>query len=213
MKRTLMTLGFLGMMSSTALAGNTVEDALKDRKDLSVFYQALVNTGVINELNNGPYTIFAPTNEAFSQITQDKYPCFYSNQCREEVATILRHHIVPAEEHVSDVVRQKGGVYSINDRYINIAEPYKQHFTADGHEIETQNQLLGGVLYRIDGVIANESEMAEFRTMKEIPVTVLPTTTEKIVTEKTYYLPSEARLMPQSTTVTRTITTEPVPNY
>ncbi len=67
-----------------ARANNShVEAAIQSFGDLSMFYQALLNTGVINELREDQhYTVFAPTNNAFSAIHPQTYPCFYAVECR-----------------------------------------------------------------------------------------------------------------------------------
>ena len=91
MKYALMTTAaflLLGAGALPALATNSnVESVLQSHGDLSLFYQALHNTGVADELKeDGEYTIFAPTNTAFAEIQPHEYPCFYSAQCRDKVA-------------------------------------------------------------------------------------------------------------------------------
>lgn len=192
--RLITIVGLLGsvptfLLSGTAQAANSaVENSLKNRPEISTFYQALVNTGVINELSPGlRYTVFAPTNEAFAAISQAKYPCFYAEQCRAQVADVLRNHIVKGEVHVSDAAAQKGVVFSIDKRNVSVAEPHKGTFTADGHSIINQRQTLGGMLYEIDGVIANQQELAWFEAPRTMPVA---DASPQVITEKVYYSPS-----------------------
>jgi uncharacterized surface protein with fasciclin (FAS1) repeats len=204
----LLATGSMICTAMPALARNAiVENALKSRSELSSFYEAMVNTGVINELNEGvSYTVFAPTNEALAAITPAQYPCFYSADCRAEVATVLRNHIATGEEHVSDVSQHKGAVISINRYHIAIGEPSKNNFSADGKKIISQNQLMGSILYRIDGVLASDQQLAEFRTLKTVPVAA--TATEKTTTS-TYYTPAgQPAGEAATTTVTHTYTTE-----
>jgi uncharacterized surface protein with fasciclin (FAS1) repeats len=151
----------ISLFASSAYAGNAaIEDALKSRDDLSMFYQAMVNTGVMNELSGGSYTVFAPTNDAFAKLTAERYPCFYSPECKEEVAEIIRNHIVEGEQHLGDVARGNGGLHSINKRFISIAQPTRDNFSVDGHEVLRSSGLFGSVLYKIDGVIANPIELS-----------------------------------------------------
>lgn len=139
-----------------------VENAIKNRADLSSFYQALVDTGVVHELNaDTSYTVFAPTNDAFAMLTRDKYPCFYDMQCRSQIAEILRNHFVPGENYVSDAAQRKGGVYSIDHRFIPVGETSQNNYTVGGHSVTYMTGLGGSVLYKINGVIANERELAE----------------------------------------------------
>ena len=96
-----------------------VENAIKSRPDLSTFYQALVNTGVNHELQEGrSYTVFAPTNKAFARISQQQYPCFYMTECRAQVAAIVRDHIVPGKIYIDDAMNQQGGVNTIGGNFI-----------------------------------------------------------------------------------------------
>jgi uncharacterized surface protein with fasciclin (FAS1) repeats len=173
------------VMITAAYAGNsTVENALRDRPDLSMFYQGLVSTGVINELKEDQsYTVFAPTNDAFAKLPVDQYPCFYSQICKPEVAEILRNHIVPGEKHLSDIGTHVGGImsmFAIDEQHIIGSEPYKDSYAIDGHKVLSENQLLGSgsVLYRVDGVLATPREMATFEApvvaMVHVPGSDLP---------------------------------------
>ncbi len=166
MLRNLAVLTALTALTATAAeAGNsTVENALKSRDDLSLFYAGLVNTGVINELQEGQsYTVFAPTNEAFAKLPQSQYPCFYSAECKGQVAEILRNHIVPGEKHLSDIGTQAGGImsmFSIDNRHVIGSEPSRGSYAVDGEKVLSENQLFGSILYRVDGLIATPRELA-----------------------------------------------------
>jgi hypothetical protein len=193
-----------------AMADNaTIEDAIKRRPDLSSFYQALVNTGVNRELRaDATYTVFAPTNEAFAKLTAEKYPCFYAASCRSEIADVMRNHIVPGEVHVTDVVRQRGGLYSIDKRFIAVAAPA----VVGGRNVTSTNLLAGGILYKIDGLIANERELAAFQYPQ---YTYLPGEQVTTTTRRTIYDPA-CRVghcpagMQETTTVNKTTTMVPV---
>lgn len=143
-----------------------VEEALRARPDLSTFYQALVNTGVNHELQpNMAYTIFAPTNAAFAQIRQDQYPCFYSAQCRGQVADIVRNHIIPGNTYIN-TANAKGGYYSIGHRFVTLGEPFRNDFAVGGHNIIYTSAIPNGTLYKIDGVIASPTELASLQNME-----------------------------------------------
>lgn len=206
---TLVTATLLAAFATPALAANSsVENAIKSRSDLSSFYEALVNSGVANELEPGRhYTIFAPTNEAFAKITPADYPCFYSTACRAEVASVVRNHIVPGEAYVADIARLKGGVYSLDKRFVNIADENgisksnaisgKNAFTADGHRITYTSWFGGGLLYKIDGVIANERELSQFQYGPAVAV---------VADQRTV---TTGRMVPGDTVTQTTVTTVP----
>ncbi|MBY0407542.1 MAG: fasciclin domain-containing protein [Rickettsiales bacterium] len=191
----------LSLLATPASANNErVENAIKNRKELASFYEAMLVTGVNTELREGKsYTVFAPTNEAFARITKDQYPCFYSEQCKEQIADVVRNHIVPGEEHVEDVIKQKGALFSIDKRQIPIGMPNPNKYTADGQNIIRTNGLIGSMLYTIDGVIANPRELSMFTA----PVGT--TTTQRVISY------SPVGTVDAKTTIVETTTTTTAP--
>jgi uncharacterized surface protein with fasciclin (FAS1) repeats len=154
----------LSALATQAQANNArIERALKSQPEFASFYEALAATVVNQELNDTTsYTVFAPTNEAFAAVSKEKYPCFYSVQCKEQIADIVRNHVVKNEQHVEDIVKQKGVLFSLNGRQIPIGLPNPNRYTADGRNIVRTYGIRGSVLYALDGIIANEQELAIF---------------------------------------------------
>lgn len=205
---TLKHASLIALLGATALAlpayaNNThVENAIKARPELASFYEALTVTGVNQELQEGKsYTVFAPTNAAFAAITKDQYPCFYSEQCKAQIADVVRNHIVPGENHVDDIVKQKGVLFSIDKRQIPIGMPNPDKYTADGRNIVRISGIRGGMLYNIDGVIANQQELSMFT----VPVST--TVTQKVIS----YSPVGSVDGKTTVVETTTTTTGPAP--
>lgn len=196
------------LTSGAAWADNTaVEEALRSRPDLSTFYQAMLNTGVNHELEPGRiYTVFAPTNEALARIRQDQYPCFYMVECRPEVAQIIRNHIVPGEVYVSDAIKTKGGIYSINRRFVTLGEPSRNNYAVDGNKVIYGSWVGGGMLYKINGVIANPTELAalQFADYAAVPPQTVTTTTERTIVDPACGAGGCPDSVTQTTTITRT---------
>ncbi|PEN13174.1 hypothetical protein CRI94_11040 [Longibacter salinarum] len=65
-------------------------ETLEEKQSYSTFVDAMKSTGLANALSSGgPYTIFAPTNQAFQSLDTD-----LSSLSDQELVTILRRHIV-----------------------------------------------------------------------------------------------------------------------
>jgi len=190
-------------LSVPALANNErIESAVKSRQELASFYEAMMVTGVNQELSpNASYTVFAPNNEAFAAIGKDQFPCFYSAQCTAQIADIVRNHIVKNEEYVADVVNQKGVLFSIDKRQLPIGMPNPNKYTVDGRNIVRTNGLVGSMLYTIDGVIANQQELAMFT------VPVSKTVSQKVIS----YSPVGSVDGKTTVVETTTTTTGPAP--
>jgi uncharacterized surface protein with fasciclin (FAS1) repeats len=181
--------GFL--VASPVLAANsTVENALRKRSDLSTFYQALIYTGVMDELQPmQTYTIFAPTNEAFNASLKSDYPCFYDVRCKEEAAAILRNHIVEGEHGLNQRPQQRHiTLSSIDGRAIQVLAPANRQYTVEGNKVLATNQLLGSVLYKIDGVIARPDELATLWNPDAFEQRQV--SSAETVTRRVYYGPS-----------------------
>lgn len=137
-----------------------VEDALRNHPEFSSFYQALMDTGVMSELQSGvDYTVFAPTNEAFAALIHDHSTCFNSMECKAEMASIVRNHIVPGDIRVSDVALHQGGLFSLGHRFTPIGRPNRSDYTVEGQIIHYTATFNGGRLYTVDGIIANKYEL------------------------------------------------------
>jgi uncharacterized surface protein with fasciclin (FAS1) repeats len=223
-----------GMMTSAHATNSNVESSLADRGDLSMFYQALLNTGVAGELNEKTeYTVFAPTNAAFTEIQPRAYPCFYSAQCRAEVAAVLRNHIVPRNESIHDLSKWGGRpIPTIGTRSLYVEETYKDDYTVEGRTVLHHAKGEEVSVYPIDGVIASDQELAQFRTqpvasnpvgtMMEKTVTTYRTPVAYSIAPDRYLIPGGYPASPavtraprelpddeiETTTVTRTTTTQ-----
>jgi len=200
-------LGLMGSAIAPAHANNSeVENALASQSNLSTFYQALINTGVAGELHeNTEYTVFAPTNAAFAEIRPNVYPCFYSVQCRDGVAAVLRNHIVPRNETISDFAKWGGDIPTIGNRTLYVEEAYKDQYTVEGHYVLTRRVGDDVSLYSIDGVIASDRDLAMFRTR--------PVANSDTVMYKTVTTHRTTVVTPQTTVITPGTTTVVTPGY
>ena len=171
MKCSFITMAVLGMIIGIhpAHANNkAVESALQSHPDLSMFYEALISTGVLKELKEGDdYTVFAPTNDAFVQIDANEYPCFYSAQCRAEVAAILRNHIIDDKYTIAELAKRGGNpASSIGKEDIYVEEIFKGQYKAEARGVSGGLETSGSIVFPIDGVILHGDEIDQFKTLK-----------------------------------------------
>jgi uncharacterized surface protein with fasciclin (FAS1) repeats len=234
MKHPLIAMGLLGLLGTTSIIGwvkpvhaanSNVEAALQSYGDLSMFYQALLNTGVINELNeNEHYTIFAPTNAAFAEIRQQNYPCFYAVECRPQIAELLRNHIIQGRHDLADLDSYGYGIKTMADRRVHVEEAYVNDFSVEGRKIMSKTDVGGDVIYRLNGVISTPQELAQFSSVQYVPTAAYvpdSSVTERTVTRKVYHTAPISQAYPagdmaspvygndgSTTVITNTYTTE-----
>ncbi|HEU4599310.1 MAG TPA: fasciclin domain-containing protein [Solirubrobacterales bacterium] len=88
--------GMTGDEGGGAATGNIVAVA-KETPDLSTLVQALTAADLVKTLEEpGPYTVFAPTNEAFAALG-GKLDELLEPQNKKELAEILTYHVAPGE--------------------------------------------------------------------------------------------------------------------
>jgi uncharacterized surface protein with fasciclin (FAS1) repeats len=88
----------LGLLATTAQAASVV-DAAKQTDELSRFSEAITAAGLDQKLSGeGPFTIFAPTNEAFEQLPQAALDELMKQENRSQLTRLLQHHIVAGEK-------------------------------------------------------------------------------------------------------------------
>ena len=91
--------------NQTATAQGTIVDAAVGNEDFSTLVAALTAADLVEALQgDGPFTVFAPTNEAFAKIDKDALANLLKPENKETLASILTYHVIPGKLMASDVV-------------------------------------------------------------------------------------------------------------
>ncbi len=76
---------------------NIVENAMNS-KDHTTLVAALKAAGLVETLEGtGPFTVFAPTNEAFDKLPAGTVDTLLKPENKEQLAKILTYHVVPGK--------------------------------------------------------------------------------------------------------------------
>jgi uncharacterized surface protein with fasciclin (FAS1) repeats len=91
---------------------NIVQNAMNSR-DHTTLVAAVKQAGLVETLSGpGPFTVFAPTNQAFSMLPQAAVASLMQDQNRAQLTKVLTYHVVPGRLSAQDLmnrVRQGGG--------------------------------------------------------------------------------------------------------
>jgi uncharacterized surface protein with fasciclin (FAS1) repeats len=128
----------------------TIVDIAVQAGSFNTLVQAVQAAGLVETLSGeGPFTVFAPTDEAFAQIPQDTLQAVLAN--KEQLTAILTYHVVPGRLMAADVVRssqlQTAQGQSIT---VNTEGGVK---VDDANVIQTDIEADNGVIHVIDRVI------------------------------------------------------------
>lgn len=100
-----MTLGILKAQEKTVMVGgapmypskNIIENAIHS-KDHTTLVAAVKAAGLVNTLEgDGPFTVFAPTNEAFDKLPKGTVDQLLKPENKAQLVKILTYHVVPGK--------------------------------------------------------------------------------------------------------------------
>jgi uncharacterized surface protein with fasciclin (FAS1) repeats len=121
-----LVVAFAALVSLSVAAAGQAQTASKDIVDTAVaagsfktLAKALEAAGLIATLKgNGPFTVFAPTDEAFAKIPAAQLDALLKDKAK--LTAVLTYHVVPGKVMAADVVKLttaktvQGGSLSIN---------------------------------------------------------------------------------------------------
>jgi uncharacterized surface protein with fasciclin (FAS1) repeats len=152
MKFALLPLAFVALALPTFAEEKDVVDIAIGSEAHTTLVAAVKAAGLVETLKGeGPFTIFAPTNEAFAALPEGTVESLLKPENKEKLVAILTYHVVPGKVMAADV--KAGKVKTVNGKEITIAVTDGK-VTVDGANVTTVD-LKGsnGVIHVIDAVI------------------------------------------------------------
>lgn len=137
-----------GMMSAPA---GTIIDIASGTPDLSTLVTAVNAAGLVDTLNGaGPFTVFAPTDEAFAALPAGVLDALLMPENKDTLVKILTYHVVPGKVMAADVT--DGSVATVEGQPVTLST--SNGVTVDGATVVTTDiEASNGVIHVIDAVI------------------------------------------------------------
>jgi uncharacterized surface protein with fasciclin (FAS1) repeats len=120
-KRSVLLLGFCCLLSVFAFAqkgrkvkvGNSsmyssknISDNLLQSKDNATLFKALESAKLLDTLkSNGPFTIFAPTDDAFNKLPEGTVNTLLKQENSKTLKIILNYHVIASNISTYDILR------------------------------------------------------------------------------------------------------------
>jgi uncharacterized surface protein with fasciclin (FAS1) repeats len=134
-----------------AASAGTIVDVASTTEGFSTLVAALTAAGLVDTLNGeGPFTVFAPTDEAFAALPPGVLDALLLPENKEVLTQILTYHVVPGAVMAADVT--DGDVATVEGQNVTLS-------TADGVTINGAKVIQAdvvadnGVIHVIDAVI------------------------------------------------------------
>jgi uncharacterized surface protein with fasciclin (FAS1) repeats len=110
-----------GEGSFDGMADDPAATAASNNPVLSTLVTAVSEAGLVDTLNSeGPFTIFAPTNEGFAAIAEEDLSAIMADQ--DLLTSILTYHVVSGESLDMQGLVDAGTVTTVNGAEVTIAQ-------------------------------------------------------------------------------------------
>jgi uncharacterized surface protein with fasciclin (FAS1) repeats len=146
----LMGIGF-ATPDTTTVDNSTIIDVASEAGNFSTLLTAIEVAGLTEVLEGeGPFTVFAPTDEAFSKVPAETLDALLAD--KERLTAVLTYHVVPGKVMASDVVTLDSAE-TVNGKSVSIevvdGAVRVDAATVVATDIEAEN----GIIHVIDQVI------------------------------------------------------------
>ena len=137
---------------TTAPTGKTIVDIAVKDKSLTTLVKALKAAGLVETLSGeGPYTVFAPTNDAFAQLPKGTLTKLLKPENQEQLKKILTYHVVSGS--VKSKMLKSGKVDTVEGSPITVKIKGKKVMINNANVTKADIKTSNGVVHKIDRVI------------------------------------------------------------
>ena len=139
--------------ATATTAKSTIVETAVAAGSFKTLVAAVQAAGLVETLNGaGPFTVFAPTDEAFAKLPAGTLEMLLKPENKAKLAAILTYHVVPGAVKAADVVKLKNAG-TVNGQRVDIKVDGAK-VTVDGAAVTaTDIACSNGVIHVIDTVI------------------------------------------------------------
>lgn len=138
--------------SATSPARN-LADTFAAKDSLKTFNKAILAADLADYFTGaGPYTVFAPTEAAFSKLPAGKLDEWMKPENKSQLVSMLKNHVTPGRFSAADVGKL-AEAKSVNGQIVMVKKA-GEHFTLDNASITSPDvPSSNGVIHLIDEVL------------------------------------------------------------
>jgi uncharacterized surface protein with fasciclin (FAS1) repeats len=143
----------ISMPAHSAHHEKDIVDTAVGAGSFNTLVAALTAADLVGTLKGeGPFTVFAPTDEAFAKLPEGTVEDLLKPENKEKLQTILLYHVVPGKVMASDVVNLSSAK-TANDMELSIMVDGKTVKINQAQVVQTDIEASNGVIHVIDTVL------------------------------------------------------------
>jgi uncharacterized surface protein with fasciclin (FAS1) repeats len=133
--------------------GNGLMELVSKEPRFSKFNDAIATAG-LKERFSGNFTVFAPTDEAFNKLPQDKMTGLFKPENRDYLKNLLLLHVVPGTFSIDDL-KERDALKTEAGREIKIdvSRDSKQIHIENANMTEPRKEAETWCLYAVDAIL------------------------------------------------------------
>lgn len=131
---------------------NIVETAI-EAGQFKTLAAALTEAGLVETLEGeGPFTVFAPTDEAFAKLPEGTVASLLKPENKDKLVKILTYHVVPGKLMAKQVTEQKE-LKTVEGQPLHVKVEGKTVMIDDAKVVKANIKASNGVIHVIDKVL------------------------------------------------------------
>ena len=151
------TTAIAGMMAFSIGTAHAQDADIVDTAVAAGSFETLVAAvqaaGLVETLKGeGPFTVFAPTDEAFAALPEGTVENLLLEENRDQLVAVLTYHVIPGKVMSTDIAGQQLTVDTVNGASVDIDAT--DGVTINGaNVVQADIEATNGVIHVIDAVI------------------------------------------------------------
>jgi len=143
----------LAVAALAATPDKDVVDTAVTAGSFNTLVAAVKAAGLVDTLKGpGPFTVFAPTDEAFAKLPAGTVEDLLKPENKQKLVSILTYHVVPGKVMAKDLVKLHNAK-TVNGAELTVKTGKGSVMVNDARVVKTDIQCTNGVIHIIDTVM------------------------------------------------------------
>lgn len=162
LRRNFLTIIGAAMIAGTALspakaADMDIVDTAVSNGSFTTLVAAVQAAGLVHTLKGkGPFTVFAPTDEAFAALPEGTVETLLKPENKDQLVQILTYHVVPAKVMSSELAGKRTKVLTVEGERLSVNGMGKGVKVGSSKVVAADVSASNGVIHVIDKVLIPE---------------------------------------------------------
>lgn len=148
-----------GMDQSGSMGEADIVETASSAGNFSTLTAAVEQAGLTETLTGeGPFTVFAPTDQAFEQVDSGTLDELMMDENQDELESVLTYHVVPESVMASDLSDGQT-IETVNGETLEVSIDGDTVMINDATVTQSDLEASNGVIHVIDGVLMPDDGM------------------------------------------------------